>query len=656
MSARRVPLIALALALAPLAPAHAGLVVTVPAAPIAPPTYHRFPDRPAAAPACTGKGGPLRALLVGVDDYASPALPDLAGARNDVQALAATLRARGASVDARTDVDRATLIAALDRLVTDTGCGDFVFFHFSGSSAPQALPGAARDVVLMTRDVDPARIDTDVQGLAGAELAEAVIAMRNRGAFVFTSLDGCHADGVDFAGVRHRATWRWAPGDARAPGRLALRPDAGGFAAFFASDANSITLESNDPNGPPMGAYSRALVAALADRSVASFRELATATARIMASFHPKARPVFETSDPDAPLFSAPKSTATAIEILSPRRSGAGTALLADGPRVTLEGRVVPHQGLDRVWVRGAEARLLGDGRFRADSELGEGLARLDVIAAFHDHRFVRTEVEIAVGADLAPATRGTRYALVIGNQHYASGSAWTPLSTPHADARAIAALLRERFGFVTELTVPGLPPRPLLVLDGTREDILGTLETVGQQLLPDDTLLVYFAGHGHHDAATGQSYWIPIGASDARYTWIPSTDLLDQFKVVHANHVLVISDSCFSGGLLRAAAPAAPRSGARHIQLAQLAARRSRAVLTSGGNEPVADDGGDGHSVFARALLGALERAARPTTMREVFTVLSTEVAGRGGQTPALRSFGLGDDGGDVVLVPRAD
>lgn len=239
MSARRVPLTALALTLSLLAPAHAGFVVTPRVAPAGPPAYHRFPDRPAAAPARTGKSGPFRALLVGVDDYDSPAPLDLAGARNDVQALAATLRARGASVEVRTDVDRATLIAALDRVVTDTGCGDFVFFHFSGSSVPQALPSAARDVVLMTRDVDPARIGTHVQGLAGAELAEAVIAMRNRGAFVFTSLDGCHADGVDFANVRHRATWRWAPGDAPAPGRLALRADAGGFAAFFASRAGA---------------------------------------------------------------------------------------------------------------------------------------------------------------------------------------------------------------------------------------------------------------------------------------------------------------------------------------------------------------------------------------------------------------------------------
>jgi len=69
------------------------------------------------------------------------------------------------------------------------------------------------------------------------------------------------------------------------------------------------------------------------------------------------------------------------------------------------------------------------------------------------------------------------------------------------------------------------------------------------------------------------------------------------------AKHVMVVSDSCYSGTLTRGIA--VTRKGPSHVE--RLASRRTRLALTSGGNEPVVDGGGGGHSVFANAFLRSL-------------------------------------------------
>lgn len=91
-------------------------------------------------------------------------------------------------------------------------------------------------------------------------------------------------------------------------------------------------------------------------------------------------------------------------------------------------------------------------------------------------------------------------------------------------------------------------------------------------------------------------------------------------------------------------------------IALQKLAAGRSRVVISSGGNEPVLDGGGDGHSVFARALLAGLSSPeAGAFSSRELFDQwLLPMVAGRAGQEPQYRPIArAGHESGDLVFVP---
>jgi hypothetical protein len=90
-----------------------------------------------------------------------------------------------------------------------------------------------------------------------------------------------------------------------------------------------------------------------------------------------------------------------------------------------------------------------------------------------------------------------------------------------------------------------------------------------------------------------------------------------------------------------------------------RLAQRRTRLLVSSGRNEPVEDGGGEGHSVFARALLTGLKEIEHQSfASRELFErYILPMVTGRAEQEPQFRPLDrTGHDGGDLVFVRRAD
>jgi hypothetical protein len=66
----------------------------------------------------------------------------------------------------------------------------------------------------------------------------------------------------------------------------------------------------------------------------------------------------------------------------------------------------------------------------------------------------------------------------------------------------------------------------------------------------------------------------------------------------------MLVSDSCYSGSLVGSERVQVDRNASA----TELLSRRAAVVLSSGGNEPVADEGRDGHSVFAWHFMRALE------------------------------------------------
>lgn len=235
----------------------------------------------------------------------------------------------------------------------------------------------------------------------------------------------------------------------------------------------------------------------------------------------------------------------------------------------------------------------------------------------------------------------GNYHALIIGNNDYKSRD-YPDLVTAVNDAKKIDSVLRKQYGFNTKL-----------LLDADRYSIMNAVSLLRKTLKSDDKLLIYYAGHGILDEATNQGYWLPVDAEpESIANWVSANDITDALTGISAQHALVIADSCFSASLIRGVNHA--RLDERDALLVRLNSKRSRTVLTSGGLEPVQDDGGGKHSVFANALITLLEDNDNLLEAGKLFIQLRNKVILNADQTPQYAPIRkAGHDGGDFIFIP---
>lgn len=242
-------------------------------------------------------------------------------------------------------------------------------------------------------------------------------------------------------------------------------------------------------------------------------------------------------------------------------------------------------------------------------------------------------------------------YALIIGNNSYQN---LPNLETAVADVQAIDDLLRSRYGF-----------RSRVLLNATGAQILTALNDYRKILKPDDSLLIYYAGHGTMDRQRMQGYWQPVNASrDDETTWIPGDEISRQIELMNARHVLVVADSCYSGAMTRGGGVSLEKgasTAAEIKRLTLLSKLPSRTVLTSGGEQPVLDAGGGGHSIFARAFLQVLRSNSQVLEGSAVYNQLFDQVrrtAARYEVDQSPRYTALRDAGhleGEFLFIPAA-
>jgi len=233
----------------------------------------------------------------------------------------------------------------------------------------------------------------------------------------------------------------------------------------------------------------------------------------------------------------------------------------------------------------------------------------------------------------------GPYYALVIGNNNYRY---LNKLQTAVNDAKAVAQLLQDSYGFSV---------KPLY--DATRDDILTALVEYRKTLPGQSNLLIYYAGHGHNDREADEAYWLPVDAQqDNNQNWISADDITRDVRTIPSQHVLIISDSCYSGVLTRDA-DVAINPGERGTFLAKMWSSKSRTLMASGADEPVADGGGGGHSIFANALLQSLHSMGDSEfTAAALFQRVQPSVAGRSAQLPQYSLIrNSGHNYGDFVF-----
>jgi len=214
-------------------------------------------------------------------------------------------------------------------------------------------------------------------------------------------------------------------------------------------------------------------------------------------------------------------------------------------------------------------------------------------------------------------------------------------LKAAAGDAQAVAQTLKSVYGFEV-----------ILLVNATRNQIIGALAELRQTLTLDDNLLIYYAGHGSYDQAADQGYWLPVDAmQDDPSNWVSNTDITNMLKAIQARHVMVVADSCYSGTLTREASVAI--KDADYIQ--RMVQKKVRTVMTSGGLEPVADSGGSGHSVFASAFIAALQQNSGVMDAQSFFTKIREPVVLAAPQTPEYSNLRFaGHEGGDFVFVRK--
>lgn len=234
-------------------------------------------------------------------------------------------------------------------------------------------------------------------------------------------------------------------------------------------------------------------------------------------------------------------------------------------------------------------------------------------------------------------------YALVIGNSNYRFVS---PLNTAGEDARAVGAVLSERYGFETTI-----------LLDADGQQLTSALDSFMRETDENSNLLVYYAGHGSYDREADKCYWLPVDARPGdKAGWVGADYVTAKARGIPARHVLIVSDSCYSGTIYRAAGAAASTPLGRDKFIEKVSERKSRTLMESGANEPVEDAGGS-HSVFATALLRGLnEMGPESFTAMELFRDYVLEsVAGKANQTPEYSALkNSGHDGGEFIFVPK--
>lgn len=272
-------------------------------------------------------------------------------------------------------------------------------------------------------------------------------------------------------------------------------------------------------------------------------------------------------------------------------------------------------------------------------------------------------DVEPRPAPERASVRHGRSVIAVIGIDRYA---AWPRLANAVSDARA-AARLFTGLGF-EQVTAP-------LLDEAATGDALRHLVTDElAQLSPDDSLVVFFAGHGHtHTADFGDTSVktgcvIPVDGAQPRArfsaSWLRLDAWLSDIARLPPRHILVLIDACHSGVALGALHKWRDQGPEPTTELAALQARRSRRVITSALDDQRAMDGGPypGHSLFTGCLLeafsgGLAEGGRRVATGRELGLYLQKRVRSYppSTQTPDFGTFEL-DDRGDIVVPTLAD
>jgi len=333
------------------------------------------------------------------------------------------------------------------------------------------------------------------------------------------------------------------------------------------------------------------------------------------------------------------------ILLLEPRNMKQGETFIPDLQVITLVMKIInPVEGL-KVLVNNVEVEPTAAGDLYAYTyQLARGSNSL-YISLLQDGKEIK---DLAYSIfytepvkNLSPfaVPEGKYYALIIANNTYKTESGMMNLQRPVRDAMALREVLTSRYTFDWENVIT--------LYDKTKLDVEVQLEELQKRLLPEDNLLIFYAGHGVMDKEADIGYWLLSDATNSRVTWLRNSTITDFIKACKARHILLIADACYSGtiytarGYLDNASPA----------IIDLMKSRSRKAITSGGTTEVADE-----SKFAQVLIEQLRiNNEQYLTSSQLYLLIQKPVLANSLTSPRWGPISnVGDDNGDFVFILR--
>ena len=301
------------------------------------------------------------------------------------------------------------------------------------------------------------------------------------------------------------------------------------------------------------------------------------------------------------------------VRIVEPRQGGP----VEDNPATLVVEAEDQGGGIKGPWLVQNGARVAASGSAERDGKvtrrrysvaLVEGDNTLEVKAVSADGSWESEPARITL-TYARPLAKPALFLVAVGVSRYAEGG--LDLKYAAVDAQAMATLFDRRGRALYRDVII----KPRLDEQATRTGIRSALEEVAHEAQPQDTLVVFLAGHG---TMVGQrDYFIPHEfrrnacsdlESDIRAQGLPADALADWEGTVPALKRVLVLDTCQSGG-----AVAIARTGRRNpfaLRGAIERLSRSQGVFTiaaAATGEEAQEVAELGHGVLSYALLGGL-------------------------------------------------
>jgi len=235
-------------------------------------------------------------------------------------------------------------------------------------------------------------------------------------------------------------------------------------------------------------------------------------------------------------------------------------------------------------------------------------------------------------------------YALIIGNNNYEK---LEDLDNAVNDAKDLEKVLKEKYGFKTTL-----------LIDEKSDETENAIIKFTQNRDKNDNILIYYAGHGELIKKQKRGYWLPTDAGSTQDSkWLSNNNIKDLISSSDAKHILLVVDSCFSGSLMRGSGENKSVEKLTPSAVERFKKLKTRLVMTSGGNEFVADGiGNSKNSVFAEPLIKALRDNNDVIRSIELFQTVQNYVINNADQTPNHSLIhGTGHNGGEFLFFPKS-